>query len=142
MNNLIRTLFLLLAFSVTAVAQYDKEKMNEIKEAFIQKKLELTEAEAARFWPVFRRYEAERKALRKAARPDGEKKKFGEMSDAELNKFMDTAMDVKEKELQVQKKYFSEFRKILPANKAVKLLYIEEQFRQFLLKQAQNKDRK
>jgi hypothetical protein len=61
------------------------------------------------------------------------------MSDVQIDQLINSTLDKKEKEAALQKKYFVEFKKVLPPQKVVKLLYIEEQFRQFLFKKAQQK---
>lgn len=117
----------------------DKDKIQEIKQAYFVEQLKLTKAEMDKFLPLYKKYDAERRELRKAGKKPGEKKKFSEMTQKEINDFIQYSFELKEKELQLQKKYFEEFKKVLPAHKVVKLLNIEEQFRQYLFKQAHNK---
>lgn len=118
---------------------FDKNKINEIKEAFFIEHLKLSKSEADKFWKVYQQYDAERHTLRKAAKKPEGKSKFSEMSDKEIYDFIDYNLEMREKEIQLQKKYFIEFKKLLPAQKVVRLLNIEEQFRQFLFKQAKEK---
>lgn len=117
----------------------DKDKIHEIKQAYFVEQLKLTKTEIDKFLPLYEKYDAERRALRKASKKPGDKKKFSEMTEKEINDFIQYNFTLKEKELQLQKKYFEEFKKVLPAHKVVKLLNIEEQFRQYLLKQVHNK---
>ncbi len=139
MKTLLSYILVMICSVTLLVAQPDKTKIKEIKVAYFTEKLSLTKAESEKFWKVYDQYDEERHALRKAAKKPEDKKKFSEMTDKEIYDFIDYSFDMKEKELALQKKYFVEFKKILPAQKVVRLIHIEEQFRQYLFKQAQHK---
>ena len=126
---------LVLGTSLGSIAQ---EKGTEIKKenkkaekiAFISTKLELTAAEAEKFWPVYNESEAEFKLLKKEHRAAmGEKKKISEMSDAEVEKLLDTGLEIQQKELEIRKKYLVKFKEVLPIKKVAKLTRIEHEFR-------------
>lgn len=119
--------------------KHDKDKIKEIKEAYFVQYLKLTKSEADKFLTLYQKYDVERRNLRKSGKKPGQKMKFSEMSDQEINDFIQSNFALKEQELQLQKKYFEEFKKVLPPQKLVKVLNIEEQFRQYLFKQAQEK---
>jgi hypothetical protein len=120
------------------VAQPDHSKIKDLKVAYFTEKLQLTPSETDKFWKIYNQYEAERQSLKKSSKkPEGQK--ISEMSDAQIDQLINSTLDKKEKEAALQKKYFVEFKKVLPPQKVVKLLYIEEQFRQFLFKKAQQK---
>ena len=120
------------------VAQPDHSKIKDLKVAYFTEKLQLTPSETDKFWKIYNQYEAERQSLKKSSKkPEGQK--ISEMSDAQIDQLINSTLDKKEKEAALQKKYFVEFKKVLPSQKVVKLLYIEEQFRQFLFKKAQQK---
>jgi hypothetical protein len=101
-----------------------REKMKAQRAAFITQKLELTESEAQKFWPVFNEFDAERKALLK----EEPAKISHSMSDAEAQKAIDQFFDTKSKELELHKKYVSRFKAILPAPKVAMLLTIQKEF--------------
>lgn len=118
----------------------DPALFKEMKEAFVQKELAITEEEGTLFWPIFQRFESEKIQLKKAAFGlPGERKKPADMNEDELNTFIQKQLDWKEKEAALQKKYIEEFKKILPASKVAKLIVIDEKFRQFLMKQVKEK---
>jgi hypothetical protein len=120
------------------VAQPDHSKIKDLKVAYFTEKLQLTPSETDKFWKIYNQYEAERQSLKKSSKkPEGQK--ISEMSDVQIDQLINSTLDKKEKEAALQKKYFVEFKKVLPPQKVVKLLYIEEQFRQFLFKKAQQK---
>ena len=126
---------LVLGTSLGSIAQ---EKGTEIKKenkkvekiAFISTKLELTAAEAEKFWPVYNESEAEFKLLKKEHRAAmGEKKKISEMSDGEVEKLLYTGLEIQQKELEIRKKYLVKFKEVLPIKKVAKLTRIEHEFR-------------
>lgn len=138
MKSLLTYILILISTVSVTFAQPNYSKIKEIKVAYFTEKLELTSSESEKFWKIYNQYETERYALKKASKkPEGQK--ISEMTDAELYQWIDSSLDKKEKEVALQKKYFVEFKKVLPAKKLVKLINIEEQFRQFLFKQAQQK---
>ena len=126
---------LILGTSLGSIAQ---EKGKEVKRenkkaekiAFISTKLELTAAEAEKFWPVYNASEAEFKLLKKEHKAAmGEKKKISEMSDNEVEKLLDTGLEIQQKELDIRKKYLVKFKEVLPIKKVAKLTRLEHEFR-------------
>lgn len=139
MKRVLIYLIILVSSVTVLVAQPDKSKIKEIKVAYFTERLKLTKSESEKFWKIYDQYDSERYELRKAAKKPEDKRKFSEMSDKEISEFIDYTFDIKEKELALQRKYFAEFKKILPAQKVVRLIHIEEQFRQYLFRQAQER---
>lgn len=138
MKSILTYILILFTTISIAIAQSDYSKIKELKVAYFTEKLELTSSESVQFWKIYNQYEVERHALKKSGKkPEGQK--MSEMTDAQIYQWIDSSLEKKEKEAALQKKYFAEFKKVLPAKKLVKLLNIEEQFRQFIFKQAQQK---
>ena len=138
MKSILTYILILFSTISIAIAQPDYSKIKELKVAYFTEKLELTSSESVQFWKIYNQYEVERHELKKSVKkPEGQK--MSEMTDAQIYQWIDSSLEKKEKEAALQKKYFAEFKKVLPAKKLVKLLNIEEQFRQFIFKQAQQK---
>jgi hypothetical protein len=91
------------------------EKVQELKIAFITQKLQLTSAEAEKFWPVYNSYENEIKQLR-ATNKNGD------------------VLDNEQKLLDIRKKYKPSFEKILGAQRANDLYNVERDFRNVLIR--------
>ena len=96
------------------------EKVEALKIAFLTQKLQLTSAQAEKFWPVYNEYEAELQSVRK-------ENKSGDMLDGE-QKLLDT-----------RKKYKDSFEKILGAQKVNTLYSAEKEFRTILIKRLKDK---
>ena len=118
-------LLLLLMFSGTfslAHAQGGRsEKVEALKIAFLTQKLQLTSAEAEKFWPVYNQYEDEIRSVKK------DNKTGGDMLDGE------------QKLLDIRKKYKGSFEKILGPQKINTLYSAEKEFRTILIKRLKDK---
>lgn len=113
--------------------KFDREEMMEQREeqqeamriAYITKEVGLTPEEAEKFWPVHNKMEAEIEAMKEENKPD-HAKKLEELSDAEIEHIIQDAFEVKEKEIEIRKKYHAEFKTILPMSKLAKLYHAEK----------------
>ena len=91
------------------------EKVEALKIAFLTQKLQLTSAEAEKFWPVYNQYEDEIQSVRKD------------------NKTSDM-LEGEQRLLDIRKKYRGSFEKILGAQKINTLYSAEKEFRSILIK--------
>ena len=118
-----KKILLLFLFSVTAMftamsqqRNNDREeKLQALKIAFLTQKLELSAADAEKFWPVYNQYDQEIQNLR-----DNRKGKDVLENEQEL--------------LDIRKKYKPRFEKILGTNRYNALYNAEREFRNVLIK--------
>ena len=114
------------------------EKIEALKIGFITKRLNLTPEESQKFWPVYNQYEAEKKQIRQTSIGTvKDLKEDGDFTNAEAEQAIAKYIEFKAKDLDLTKKYVTEFRKILPATKVAKLVTAEEHFKKMLMKHAQ-----
>jgi hypothetical protein len=92
------------------------EKIQALKIAFITQKLQITSAEAEKFWPVYNQYENDIRTLRL-------KNKNGDVLENE------------EELLNIKKKYKPAFERILGPQRLNQLYGAEKEFRNVLIKQ-------
>lgn len=128
MKQAILILTLLFGSFSYSIAQNDNkenraEKIQALKIAFITQKLELTSAEAQKFWPVYNRYETDLRQVIADNRSGGD------------------PLDNDEKVLNVKKKYRTEFSNIIGAQKTSILFNSEREFRGVLMRQLKGKHR-
>jgi Glu-tRNA(Gln) amidotransferase subunit E-like FAD-binding protein len=133
-----------LIFSVTLFAQRPgKEKIKAFKTAFITEKLDLSQTEAQKFWPIYNEFEKKLENLRQRERTEiNEKiknKGLENLSEAEANKLINTAISIKEDELAYHKALINNLRGVLPPQKILKLKRTEEQFKRMLLERLKNR---
>lgn len=113
----------------------NREDIESMKIAYLTKKLELTPDEAKKFWPVFNQFSEELKSVRSNRRKTGREAKedFDNLSDKELEKIVDGDIAMRQQELDVIKKYNSQFKQVLPMKKVAALYRAEDDFKKELL---------
>ena len=135
---------LALGLAIAATAQEDdmpqipEERLQEIKAqrtAFLTQRLDLSPAEAEKFWPVFNQYDKEQEVVRKELRDMHRgMRKDTEVSEAEAAAAIDKELAARQKELDIRKKYAADFKKTIGAVKTLKLAKAERDFRKELIK--------
>ncbi|MCE2786454.1 MAG: hypothetical protein ACK44P_05205 [Bacteroidota bacterium] len=110
------------------------DKIEALKVGFITEKLNLSSAEAKSFWPVYNEFEVQMKKLRVKERENVRLLKAkSSLTDADADKFLNEQLSLKQQQLDLNKKYVAEFKKVLPAKKVARLLMLEQEFKQQLL---------
>lgn len=134
---------------------FDKEnfqkKITSHKIAFITQRLDLSEEEAIKFWPIFNKYDTELKAIRnrncpllerdttkRPMRPD-----FSKLSDKESREILNNRIKMEKEILATKEKYAKEFEKAIPVQKVTSLYFLEKEFMGKLMQKGhmQNHDR-
>ena len=134
MKKLISMVCLALLVALTASAQQKgenwQEKVRAERVAFLTTELDLSEAEAQDFWPVYNAVQQERrdafKAVRSATKALSEALKKGEGDTAAL---LDDYLKAREKTAALERSSVERFKKVLPIEKVAKLSLAEEKFR-------------
>ncbi|HNQ13379.1 MAG TPA: Spy/CpxP family protein refolding chaperone [Bacteroidia bacterium] len=121
-----------------------EEKIEAMKIGFITKRLDLTSAEAQKFWPVYNKMQDEMRAIHKTRKKDFKEAMadIGNMSDQEVEKLIDDDLAFKQQNVDLMKKYHAQFKQVLPVKKVALLYHAEEDFRRELLRQLQSRDNK
>ena len=117
---------------------YEEIQMQKI--AFFTAELQLTPQEAEKFWPLYNELWNERGKARKETMEALKNLKNAlesqpEKGDSEIKKLSDIYLANYTVEGELMSDYFDKFLKIIPVNKAAKILYAEEKFRRMLIKQ-------
>ena len=134
MKNIL-ILLLLIGFSFSAEAQ-KQDKIKAVKTAFITEALNLSSAEAEKFWPIYNAHEDKLDALRKKKRTEIYKniqEGIDNMNEGEANNLLNKSLEFKSAELQYETELIEELRKIISPKKVIKLQKAEYDFRKKLL---------
>lgn len=140
MKKLISVLSAIALMSVVAFAQPKngfkgnkgaeqwRERIRAEQVAFITSELDLTEAEAQAFWPVYNDVQNKR---REAFQASGEAfKSLAEgVNGEDVNKLLDKYLDSKKAAEKIEADAIARFKKVLPEKKVAKLVLAEEKFR-------------
>lgn len=122
-------------------AEERKEDIEAMKIGFLTKRLSLTPDEAKSFWPVYNQFHDELENLRKARRKEVRDAKIdvSDMSDKDVEKVVDNEIVFRQHELDIMKKYHSQFKQVLPIKKVAVLYRTEEDFKRELLQRIGDK---
>lgn len=130
---------ILILLSSYAKAQAPKDKIEQYRIAFITKEVNLTVEEARGFWPVYNKYRDELEALRKNNKVDLDNIDYAKLSDEDAEKKAKEIFALKQAELDIQKKYYSEFKKVISTNKVLRLMKADADFKKRLVQLLQER---
>jgi hypothetical protein len=128
-------LLLVLAFAIPAWAgEADKANLDILRDtiranrkALVAANLNLTDAEAKDFWPVYDRYVADLKGVndRLVQVIHDYTSHFKTLSDEQAKKLLDDYLAVEEDRAKLRRTYVADFSKALPGKKVARLYQIE-----------------
>jgi hypothetical protein len=119
---------------------FDFEKFKAKKIAYITEAINLTPAEAEKFWPVYNEFEKKKFTIMQEHRDleDSLKGKIEDLSDKEYIELSKKIVSFQKIEGDLFVEYNDKFLKILPPKKVVQLYIAEVEFKGFLLREYKN----
>lgn len=123
--------------------QFDREKFQTRRNAFITAELMLTPEEAEKFIPLCNEFRQRKFEIGRDCRKlNREMYRRKNLTDAAYMKVIDECLEVSLKEAQLEKEYYDQFKKILPPSKLFKYRDAENKFaRRFLSERNSPDDR-
>jgi len=120
-----------------------REEIESYRIAFLTQKLSLTPEEAQRFWPVFNQFTAEMKTVKanRVSKRDM-KNDIQNQSDKDFEKLVHGEIAIRQQELDVVKKYHTQFKQVLPIKKVAILYRAEDEFKKELLEKIRERKAK
>ena len=107
------------------LAQF-RDDLQAAETAIVTKAVPLTTDEAAAFWPVFKRFQAEQKTI-----IDGQAEavkhfadNYESLSDQEAMAYVQALLDRDQRIHDLRQKYLVEYAKVVPASKAARVIHI------------------
>jgi len=139
MKNALKILLFtwLLCLSTGAFSQGDK--VETLRIAFIGKRIELSNSESEKFWPVYNEYNDKIKALRKNSR-QSYKKAPDNITEKEAEDLFQLDIKTKQAEVDLHKVYGEKIKAIIGAKKVVKLHAAEEEWKRELIQSIKEKN--
>ncbi len=136
MNRILRTLLILIALGSSVPARTQSptprlDRIEAVKVGMITRRLGLTTAQAERFWPVYHRYEAERRALIRSLRPEGGAGRPA--SDAEAHRQLQQRLAGEEALVGLKRTYQDDFLSAITATQLAELYEVERDFNRMLM---------
>lgn len=109
------------------------EKIRALKVAFITEGLNMNTELAQKFWPIYNRYEGQKRALHKREHID--LKDAESISEGKAEEMLKEYLAVEKEEYTIKRELFSDLKKILSAKDIIKLHKLEADFNKKLLKE-------
>jgi Spy/CpxP family protein refolding chaperone len=112
------------------------QKIKADKKLLVASNMDLTDAEAKQFWPLYDAYQKELNKIneRLIATVNEYAKEFkkGPLANDTAKKLLNDALGVQESELKLKRTYADKIGKVLPASKTVRYIQIENKIRAVL----------
>lgn len=117
--------------------QSDGERLTAYKIAFFTQRLDLSPAEAEKFWPLYNDYSARRNKLQadRLSLMRYAMQNEANMSDDELSSTADKLAKTYSDEANMVVSFNNDLKKVLPPVKVIRLYQIENQYKQQLLRE-------
>ena len=112
-----------------------KEKVKADKKLVVATNMNLTDAEAKNFWPLYEGYQKELEQINQRliatvkAYADAYNAGKGELSNDQAKKLLGDALASEESEVKLRQSYAAKLGKVLPATKVARYLQIENKIR-------------
>jgi hypothetical protein len=115
--------------NLSAYAELLRSDVRTQKVAILTQLMDLTEAEDAKFWPVYREYDTEMAKLgdERMALIAEYRDHYKNMTDAVADKLASGALDLESRRRAMLAKYYERVKVALPPRKALRFLQIEHQ---------------
>jgi Skp family chaperone for outer membrane proteins len=133
MKRYILTFFILFLVLGSSIAQTQESRFQQIeaaKVAYITKQLQLSPAEAQKFFPIYNQYRNEIRQISHEKRGTNTNFKRGQVNELEFDSQI----------LACKKKYRERFATVIPPAKASRFFEVEREFRETLFKELENRN--
>jgi hypothetical protein len=137
-NIFIAALLLCLPFFVSAQRQGGRgDEIEAYKISYLKEKLDLSPEEAKIFWPIYNAWQSEQNSLR-AERKEKlisfrKIAEIDDLSDTEVQTLINNELNFKQRDLNIEKKYYSKLKTSLPIKTVGKYYRAQETFKRELL---------
>ncbi len=140
--------FLLLGNSINGqVRKGNKEKIRTLKIGYITEQLELTEAEAEKFWPIYNLYDKQLMSLKTEERNLLKKQlknsnNLDALSEKESKDVVAKILLLSESFYETKQQMFQKLAKVISYKKIIKLEITEKEFNRKLIRKLRKKEKK
>lgn len=137
MKNVLFILFICTGFCSIQAQEHNKdghrEKIKELKTAFLTQELSLNKKGAQEFWPIYNEYEAKQNELRKREHRDLPNLEC--ITEDDANKMLEEYVEIEQKDYLLKKQLFKDLKEIMSAQEIIKLHKLEDEFHKKLIKE-------
>lgn len=133
------TVFIFL--SITSFAQDKHERIKALKTAYITEQLDLTKAEAEKFWPIYNTFEEDKEALKKDAHKDRSDIDYNSLTEAEANAMLIEMKTLNNQRNEVYNNLINDLQKVISAKKIILLKKAEDDFNKKMFEEYRKRHR-
>lgn len=133
------TLLLLLTLAAYGQDEQAKRKIESARIALITERLELTPEQAEKFWPIYHEYTVQRQQLRQELQTLRRASNGSELSDEESKRILQKGHELKEQQLELDKKYTDKLATVISNQQILLLRKAEDDFKQMIIKRLENR---
>ncbi|MFG6685530.1 hypothetical protein ACGK9U_03040 [Mariniflexile sp. HNIBRBA6329] len=119
----------IISFSLATFAQSNGDKIKTLKIAYITEKLNLSEKEAQKFWPIYNEFEEENSNLRRQSYETRKKTDLNTISEEEALQLLKKIRMNEEKRDKLKSEFINNLMKVIPAKKIILLHKVEDDFK-------------
>ncbi|MCH2022223.1 MAG: hypothetical protein MK207_07040 [Saprospiraceae bacterium] len=136
------TLIILLAFIcfISSLKAQDpptkEERIKAVKVAYIIEEIGLSSEQSQNFWPLYNELQAKIKDLNKKNKDHS---KIDDMSDAEIEKWLNDRMEAEENKIALHRAYIQKFKAVISIRQIALLQRAEKRFKKELLRRARER---
>ena len=130
----------LFAFAQNTEMELFRSAFRLEKKAMVAEFLALNEADAAKFWPIYEKYEQERTeaGTRRITNIETYAKKYEDMDDATADALVKESVSIQKKELALREKYYGIVKKNISTLTAARFYQIEDAIHTGVLNELNN----
>ena len=124
-----------IALHISAQPNSKRDKIDELRVAYISKKVILTSLESQQFWPLYNEYNDKLDLLKRTFRQTYLKNLNPEtLTEKEADIYINAEISLKQKEVDLTKEYFEKYKKVIPIKKIALIKIAENDFKKELIK--------
>lgn len=142
MKKLIMIIGLLTAgLAVAAQTQETLDKIEAAKIALITERLDLTPAQAEKFWPIYKEFTNRQLELRDEFQQLRRGHDPGKATEEENQRMLELGMQIKERQLDLEKSYSQRLQQVITTRQLMSLRKAESDFREMLMERVRQQQR-
>jgi len=137
---------ILLLISLGAQAQREgdddekrEDRIERLKRVYITEKLDLTVAEAEKFWPIYNEYSKKRKDVRRKIRLAHQSTESSGMTEKAMRDLNAQITTFRHEEVDLDSAFMLDVLQVLGPEKAARLVKLEQEFRRELMERMQER---
>jgi hypothetical protein len=131
------------AGEILAQTEEQIERFNRERETFFTEELELTDAEAEAFWPLYNDFHHRKTRIHEDEMNTHHytQKNIENLSEAEIIETLEKIQGLETERFELEQEYYhKKFPEVLPPNKVLKLYRVEWEFRRHLIREIRGHD--